>query len=172
MFSHMEYCDVNFVYEFCKVNAGVAVEEYQRPFPNRKIPSSCVFTRINHTSRDNVCLTSVAVRSEKEVVRVINTRQNILEMVLISPRLSIRRMVSRNGLYLMPFWRILHEKNFYNYYGQMIKFLEPGDHAQRMNFVPLNNSTSRNVKCISFMYEKTFILNGVKNSRNVLMLSH
>jgi len=74
VFSHVEYCDMHFVYGFCNVNARGDVEEYQRRFPDRRIPSRGVFTRINQTLRDSGCLPSVAVRSEREVVRTINTR--------------------------------------------------------------------------------------------------
>ena len=45
-----------------------------------------------------------------EVVRTINTRENILEMVQRSPRLSTRRMVSRLGVSRMQVWRTLHEE--------------------------------------------------------------
>jgi len=34
VFSHVEYCDMHFVYGFCKGNAHAAVEEYQRLFPD------------------------------------------------------------------------------------------------------------------------------------------
>ena len=86
---------MNFVYGFCKGNARAAVEEYQRRFPNRRIPSRSVFTRIHQTLRDTGSLPSVAVQSEREVVRTINTRENILQMVQRSPRLSTRIGVSR-----------------------------------------------------------------------------
>ena len=86
-----------------------------------------VFTRINQTLRDTGCLPSVAVRSEGEVVRTINTRENILEMVQRIPRLSNRRMASRIGVSCMQVWRTLHECSTYG-------------------FVPLDNSTSRTVK--------------------------
>jgi len=39
LFSHVEYCDTHFVYGFCDGNARAAVEEYQRRFPDRSIPS-------------------------------------------------------------------------------------------------------------------------------------
>jgi hypothetical protein len=61
VFSHMEYCDMHFVYGFCNSNARAAVEEYQRRFPDRRIPSRGVFTRINQTLHDTGCLPSVAV---------------------------------------------------------------------------------------------------------------
>jgi len=47
VFSHVEYCDMHFVYGFCKGNARVAVEEYERRFPDRRIPSRGVFSRIH-----------------------------------------------------------------------------------------------------------------------------
>jgi len=33
VFSHVEYCDMHFVYGFCDGNALAAVEEYRRRFP-------------------------------------------------------------------------------------------------------------------------------------------
>jgi len=63
VFSHIEYCDVHFVYGFCDGNARAAVEEYQRHFPDRRIPSRSVFTRIHQTLRDTGSLPSVAVQS-------------------------------------------------------------------------------------------------------------
>ena len=47
VFSHVEYCDMHFVYGFCDCNARAAVDEYQRRFPDRKIPFRGVFSRIH-----------------------------------------------------------------------------------------------------------------------------
>jgi hypothetical protein len=69
VFSHMEYCDMHFVYGFCDGNARATVEEYRRHFPDRRILSGRVFTRIPQTLRDTGCVPSVAVHSEREVVR-------------------------------------------------------------------------------------------------------
>jgi predicted ArsR family transcriptional regulator len=63
--------------------------------------------------RDTGCLPSFAVHSERPVVGTINTRENILEMVQRSPRLSTRRMASRIGLSRMQVWRTLHEEHLY-----------------------------------------------------------
>jgi len=86
------------VYGFCDGNARAAVEEYQRRFPDRRIPSRSVFTRAHQTLCDTSSLPSVGVQSEREVVRTINTRENILQTVQRSPRLSIPRMTSRIGV--------------------------------------------------------------------------
>jgi hypothetical protein len=72
LFSHVEYCDMHFVYGFCYDNARAAVDEYQRRFTNRRIPSSGVFSHVHHAMRETVCLTSVVVQSEREVVPMIN----------------------------------------------------------------------------------------------------
>ena len=95
VFSQVEYCDMHFVYEFCESNPRAAVDEYQRRFPERRIPPRGVFSRIHQTMRENGCLSSVAVQSEMEMVRTINTRENILQMVQRSPRLSTSRIASR-----------------------------------------------------------------------------
>ena len=107
---------MHFVYGFCDGNARAAVEEYQRRFPDRRIQSRSVFTRIHQTLRDIGCLPSVSVRSEREVVETINTRQNILEMVQRSPRLSTLRMASHIRVSRMQVWRTLREEDFYLYY--------------------------------------------------------
>jgi len=95
---------MHFVYGFCNGNACAAVEEYQRRFPDRRIPSRGVFTLVHQTMLETVSFPSVAVQSEMEVARTINTRENILQMVQRSPRLSTRRMVSRIGVSRMQVW--------------------------------------------------------------------
>jgi len=98
LFTHVEYCDMHYVYGYCDGNASAAVNEYRRRYPERRIPSKCLFTRVEQSLHGNGCLPSFAVHSEREIVRTINTRENILHMVQRSPRLSTRRMVSRVGL--------------------------------------------------------------------------
>jgi len=61
VFSHVEYCNMHFLYGFCKGDARAAVEKYQRPFPDRRIPSKGVFTRIHQTMRETGCLPCAAV---------------------------------------------------------------------------------------------------------------
>ena len=44
------------------------------------------------------------------------------------------RMASRIGVSHMQAWRTLHEEDLYPYHDQRVQHLEPGDHAQRMDF--------------------------------------
>ena len=64
---------MHFMYGFCDGNAHVAVDEYQRRFPDRRIPSRGVFSCIHQTVCETDCLPSVVVQSEREVVPLINT---------------------------------------------------------------------------------------------------
>jgi len=104
LFSHVEYCDMHYVYGYCDGNASAYVNEYRRRYPERRTPSKRVFIRVEQALRDNGCLASFALHSEREIVRTVNTRENILDMVQRSPRLSIHRMASRVGLSRMNVW--------------------------------------------------------------------
>jgi len=68
-FSHEEYRDMHFVYGFCDGNARAAVDEYKRRFPDRRIPSMDVFSRIQQAMRETGCLPSVAEQSERKNIR-------------------------------------------------------------------------------------------------------
>ena len=48
--------------------------------------------RVEQSLRDNGCLPSFALHSGRQIVRTINARENILDMVQRSPRLFTRRM--------------------------------------------------------------------------------
>ena len=76
VFSHVEYCDKHFVYGFCDGNANSAVEEYQRCYPERRIPSRGVFTRVHQTLRDSGCLPTIAVQSERDGTNAKHAREH------------------------------------------------------------------------------------------------
>jgi len=63
----------------------------------------------------------------------INTRENILEMVQRSPRLSTHRIASRIGVSRIQVWRTLREENLHPYHDHRVRYLEPGDPDQSMN---------------------------------------
>ena len=132
LFTHIEYCDMHYVYGYCDGNASAAVNEYRRRYTERRIPSKRVFTRVEQSLRDNGCLPRFALQSEREIIRTINAREIILDMVQRSSRLSTRRMASRVALSRMNVWRTLQEENLYPYHDQRVQQLEPGDHAKRM----------------------------------------
>jgi hypothetical protein len=50
-FSFEEYADMIYVYGFCDGNSVLAVAEYQRRFPNRRIPNRSVYWSLPGTAR-------------------------------------------------------------------------------------------------------------------------
>ena len=172
VFSHVEYCDMHFVYGFCDGNARAAVQEYQRLFPDRRIPSRSVFTRIHQTLRDTGSLPSVSLQSEREMVQMINTRDKILQMVQRSLRLSKRRMASCIGVSRMQVWRTLHDEDLYPYHDQRVQHLEPGDRAQRMDLCQWIKAHPELLSVFLFTDEASFMRDGVNNSRNMHTWSH
>jgi len=172
VFSHVEYSDMHFVYGFCDGNARAAVDEYQGRFPDRRIPSRGVFSRIHQTMRETVCLPSVAMQSETEVVTLINTGENILDMVQRSPRLSTRRIASRIGVSRMQVWRTLHGENLHPYHDRRVQHLEPEDPAQRMDLCHWITAHPQLLSVILFADEASFTRDGTNNSRSVHTWSH
>ena len=136
------------------------------------IPSRGVFSRIHQTMRDTCCLPSVAVQSEREVVRTINTRENILEMVQRSPRLSTLRIASRIGVSRMQVRRTLQEEDLYPYHDKRVQHLEPGDHTQCMDLCHWIKAHPELLSVILFSDEASFTRDGVNNLRNVHTWSH
>jgi len=158
---------MHFEYKFCDDNANAAVVEYQRRYPESRTPTRGVFTRVHQRLRDYGCLPSVAVGSERENVRPINTRENILEMVQRSPRLSTRRVDSRIGVSRTQVWLTLREDDLYPYHDQRVQHLEPGDHAQRMDLSHRIKSHPELLSVILFSDEASFTRDGINNLRNV-----
>ena len=58
LFTHVEYCDMHYVYGYCDGNASAAMNEYRRRYPERRIPSKRVFTRVS-----SHCVTMVVFRA-------------------------------------------------------------------------------------------------------------
>ncbi|KAG8301312.1 hypothetical protein J6590_056782 [Homalodisca vitripennis] len=46
-FTTREYADMHFIYGFCDGNARAAQREYQARYPDRRLPSHSVFSRLH-----------------------------------------------------------------------------------------------------------------------------
>ena len=122
-----------YVYGFCDGNSVLAVAEYQRRFPNRRIPNRRVFIGVYQTLRDTGRLPGVRVSAERGVNEGIN-EEGIVRMVYRSPRASTRRIARRLRVPHMRVWRTLHAEGMYPYHVQRVQHLAPGDFAQRLKF--------------------------------------
>jgi len=128
-FSIAEYADMMYVYGFCDGNSVHAVAEYQQRFPNRRIPTRRVFTRVYQTLRDAGTLPGVRIAAGRDVNEGIDEEEGIVQMVQSSPRASTRRIARRLRIPHMRVWRTLHAERMYPYHVQRVQHLGPGDFA-------------------------------------------
>lgn len=165
-FSNEEYADIIYVYGFCDGNARAAVREYERRFPNRRVPNHQTFTSVFQHVRDHGSFPNVSTRSDRPMQLNVNEQENILQMVERSPQLSTRRICSRTGIPRMSVWRTLHNALLYPFHNQKVQHLEPGDFALRLNFCQWLQEYPQLVPFILFSDESQFTRDGVNNTRN------
>jgi len=77
-FAVAEYADMIYVYGLCDGNSVHAIPEYQQRFPNRRIPTRRVFTRVYQTSRDTGTLTRVRIAAERDVNEGVDEEEGIV----------------------------------------------------------------------------------------------
>ena len=87
-FSVAEYADMIYVCGFCDGNSVNAVAEYQQRFPNRRIPTRRVFTRVYQTLQDTGTLSGVRIAAEHDVNEGVE-EEGIVQTVQSSPRASM-----------------------------------------------------------------------------------
>jgi hypothetical protein len=94
-FSVAQYADMVYVYRFCDGNSVHAVAKYQQRFPNRRIPTRRVFTRVYQTLRDTGTLPDVRIAAKRDIINQGIDDAGIVQMVQSSPRVSPRRIARR-----------------------------------------------------------------------------
>ena len=70
-----------YVYGFCDGNSVLAVAGYQQRFPNRRILTRRVFTRVYQTLRDTGTLPGVRIAAERGVNEGVDEDEGIVQMV-------------------------------------------------------------------------------------------
>jgi len=117
-FSFEEYADMIYVYGFCDGNLVLAIAEYQQRFPNRRIPTRRVFTRVYQTLQDTGTLPGVRIAAERYVNESVDEEDGIVQMVQSSPRMSTRRIARCLRVPHTRVWRTLHAEGMYPYHVQ------------------------------------------------------
>ena len=82
LFTHVEYCDMHYVYGYCDGNASAAVNEYRRCYPERRIPSKRVFTRVEQSLRDNGCLPSFVYTCLPVCITITQNLKKIIFLII------------------------------------------------------------------------------------------
>ena len=94
-FSVAEYADMIYVYSFCDGNSVHVVAEYQQRFPNHRIATQRVFTRVDQTLGDTGTFPGICIAAKRNVNEGVDVEEAIVQMVQSSPRASTRRNARR-----------------------------------------------------------------------------
>jgi len=121
-YSVAEYADMIYVYSICDGNSVHAIAEYQQRFPNHRIPTQRVFTRIYQTLQDTGSLPGVCTAAERGVNEGVEEEEeeeeDIVQMVQSSPCASTRRFARRLCVPHTRECRTLHAEGIYPYHVQ------------------------------------------------------
>lgn len=168
-FTPQEYADMHFVYGFCNGNSSAAVREYQSRFPNRRVPSSAVFTRVHQRLAE----TGSFGRQDARVGALphdVGVEEYILERVEEEPTVSTRGLSREVGLSPASVSRILRANNFHPYHFTPIHGLVEGDEVHRERFCRwlLNSDIEQHnfLRRILWTDESLFTREGLFNQHN------
>ena len=128
-FSVADNEDMIYVYVFCDGDSVHAVAEYQQRFPNRRIPTRIMFTRVYQTLRNTGTLPAVRIAAERDVNKGVDEEEGFVRMVQCSRRASTRRIARRLRVRHTSVWRTLHAEGMFPYHVQRVQHLGPGDFA-------------------------------------------
>ena len=166
-FSTEEYADMVFVLCVCDGNARAAAAEYDRRYPNCRIPNPKSISSTFNTLRQTGSLPSVRIQYERNPQHELCEEENILDAVERIPRASTRRLARRFGVSQSMAWRTLHENGLHPYHLQQVQHLQPGDRALRLQFCNWLNGNRQLYRLIMFCDEAQFTRDGVNNSHNL-----
>ena len=166
VFTHVEYCDMHFVYGFCYGNSFAVVDEYQSRFPNQRIPSRGV---CSHTHQKCVRLVVFQV--------LLCSLKGMWCHWLTHERTFLRwfREVHDCPIVELPLASACNEWGFDELYMRKIYILImiTGHNTSNQRtcstygFVTLDGSTSPNVKRQFIHRRGAFTRDGINNSRNL-----
>lgn len=171
-FSFEEYADIIYVYGVVDGNSVAAVREYQRRFPNRRIPDSKVFSRTFARLKETGCVASNfrESRSGSSAERA-DVEQDVVDFFSQNPEASTRRVAQQLGLRSVDVWRIVKREGLRPYHHVPVQALLEGDYSRRVQFCRwLLDCDLRNrsfLNRILWTDESQFTRDGVTNFHNL-----
>lgn len=165
-----EYAEMHYVYGFCDGNARAAQREYHVRYPERRVPSPAVFSRLHQRllERGTVYKQPSEVGPARQNV---NVDELVLNMVEDNPQISSRQLASEVGVSQWKVLSILHENQFHPYHFTQVQALEPQDYAPRIQFcrwlLNADIEQAQFLKKILYTDESKFTRDGVFNIHNM-----
>lgn len=163
-FSNEDYADIIFVYGFCDGNGRAAKREYQRRFPNRRVPDHKTFSEVYQFSREHGKFPSMT--KHEHVPRAFPQEEQILQIVENNPSISVRKISNELAVPKTRVWRTLKKENLYPFHVETVQRLEDGDDVPRLTFCRWILAHRRTISRVLFTDEAQFTRDGINNCRN------
>jgi Transposase. len=169
-FTNQEYAEMHFIYGLCNGNATAARRTYIERYPQRRQPSTQLFTRIHRRIIETGSVVPRYIHCGRIARRLPAQDEQILRSFEQNPGESVRRAANQLQLSRMSVWRVLKENGLYAYHLQKVQHLMPEDLPRRLEFCRIIlNHHQHNVEFISsilFTDEATFTRDGLLNLHN------
>lgn len=166
LFTTEEYADMVFILGVCDGNATAAAAEYQRRFPNRRVPNPKTISGTFHTLRETGTLPSISTHHNRPAQNYVNMEETIIVDTQRSPGVSIRRLSKRFVVSQSMVWRILCNNNMSPYHKQKVQNIQPTDPPLRLEFCNWLIMNRQLHRFILFTDEAQFTRDGINNLRN------
>ena len=133
-YSNSEYADILYCYGFCDTNAAEARREYQRRFPNRRIPHISLFGSTYRRISETGSVQKQQIDTGRSRRYTADDEEEVLQRFIDDPNTSTNIVARQLGMSQWKVWSIVHLSGQDPYHYQPVQSLEEGDPARRLEF--------------------------------------
>lgn len=170
-YPNSEYADILYCYGFCDGNAAEARREYQRRFPDRRIPHVTVFSATYRRLSETGSVQRQQIDTGRPRRYTANEEEDIIQRFIDDPNTSTNVVARELGMSQWKVWSVVHLSGRHPYHYQPVHTLEEGDPARRLEFCRymLNADAEEEdfLKNILWTDESKFDKDGITNYHNL-----
>jgi len=170
-FTNAEYADIMFIYGFCNGNAAESRREYQRRFPNRRIPNVRVFAATYRAIAETGSVKPRRGDAGAPRVYRAEDEEEILRHFEDDPTTSTNAVAQQTGSSQWKVWSTIRQMGSHPYHYTPVQGLEEGDPIRRVEFCRfIINSDADNrtfLTDILWTDESKFSHEGITNFHNL-----
>ena len=133
-FSNAEYADILYFYGLCEGNGAEARREYQRRFPNRRVPNIRVFANTYRMVSESGTVHRNQHNAGAPPRYDPNDEEDILRAFQEDPTTSTHIVAPRLGMSQWKVWVTMNQAEQHPYHYTPVQKLHEDDPLRRMNF--------------------------------------
>lgn len=170
-YSNNEYADIMFCYGFADGNAAAARREYQRRFPDRRLPHVTVFGSTYRRLSETGSVQRAQFNAGRPRRYTADEEDTILQCFIDDPNISTNIVARQLSMSQWKVWSVVHLSGRHPYHYQPVQTLHEGDPARRLEFsrFMLNADADQEhfLRNILWTDESKFDRDGITNYHNL-----